>query len=138
MEEPTTGTLGQWLQERCKEEGLSLRQASARTGLSHATIGDIVKGARATGDTIRKLAQAFGTGGDHHKLALEDQLLVLAGYRSERPKAKEFTEPMARLLDKLSGFSEPELKIMSRFADFIRETQTDIIGGKNTGRGVKR
>jgi len=121
MEEPTTGTLGEWLQERCKEEGLSLRQASARTGLSHATIGDIVKGARATGATIRKLALAFGTGGDHHRQALEDKLLVLAGYRSERPKEKELTESMARLLDKLSDFNEPQLRIMLQFCNFITQ-----------------
>ena len=138
MAELATGALGRWLEEKCREQGLSLRQASLKIGISHTGISDLLKGANPSPQTIKKLAQAFSGDGEYHRQALEDELLRLCGYRSERPKAKEFTEPMARLLDKLSGFSEPELKIMSRFADFIRETQTDIIGGKNTGRGVKR
>ena len=112
-------TLSGWLQDRCQKEGLSLRQASMRTGLSHATIADIIKGTRPSPETIRKLAQAFSQSGDHHRLALEDKLLVLAGFRSERPEEKDVTEPMARLLDQISEFDEARLKIMSRFADFI-------------------
>jgi len=110
-----------WLEDRCKKEGLSLRQAAQRTNLSHATIADIIKGVHPTPETIRKLAGAFSAGGDHHKMALEDKLLILVGYRSERPQEKELTEPMARLLDRLSEFNEPQLKIMGRFADFLSE-----------------
>jgi len=44
-------TLGGWLRERCKAEGLSLRQAAALTGLSHATIDDIIKGGGASAET---------------------------------------------------------------------------------------
>ena len=63
-----------WLKERCEKGHLSLRQAVAKTGLSHATIGDIMKGKHPLPETIRKLAQGFGEDG---RLALEDQLIVL-------------------------------------------------------------
>ena len=117
------GGLATWLEERCQTEGLSLRQAAQKTGLSHATIADSIKGVHPSPETIRKLAAAFSTSGDHHRLALEDELLILAGYRSERPKEKELTEPMARLLDKLSEFNEPQLKIMLRFCDFLSQME---------------
>ncbi len=114
--------LSQWLQERCKQERLSLRQAADKTGLSHATIGDIIKGTQASSQTIKKLAVAFG-GENHQTLALEDKLLVLAGYRTPRPEGEELTEPMARLLDRLSHFSNPQLEIMEHFANFISKTE---------------
>jgi len=138
MEEPAGESLGRWLKERCRKEHLSLRQVATKTGLSHTTIGDIIKGTRASPDTIRKLAEAFNESGDHHRLALEDKLLTLAGYRSKRPEGKELTEPMARLLDKLSEFNEPQLRIMERFCNFLGEMLNDInIGGRNTGKEVK-
>lgn len=114
-----TTPLGQWLQDRCQKEGLSLRQAAAKTGLSHATISDIIKGASPCAETIKKLAEAFGD--DHHqRQALEDQLLILSGYRSQ-PREGTLSEPLARLLDKISQFSDEELRIMEHFADFISE-----------------
>lgn len=115
------GGLATWLEERCHKEGLSLRQTATKTGLSHATIADIIRGAKPSSETIKKLAEAFSGNGGHHRLALEDKLLILAGYRSERPEEKELTEPMARLLDRLSDFNEPQLKVMGRFADFISQ-----------------
>lgn len=115
-------TIGEWLEERLEKERLSLRQAAARAGLSHATINDIIKGVRPTPETIKKLAQAFAGDGTYMRLALEDKLLLLAGYRTEHPEG-ELTEPMARLLDKLNQFSEPQLKIMGRFADFLSELE---------------
>lgn len=115
--------LAVWLEERCQNEGLSLRQAAAKTDLSHATIADIIKGVHPSSETVRKLAGAFSSDGVHHRLALEDKLLILAGYRSERPKEKELSEPMARLLDRLGNFNEPQLKIMGRFADFVSQLE---------------
>lgn len=111
--------LGQWLRDTCGRERLSLRQAAARTGLSHQTIGDIIKGGQATPETIKKLAAAFGDG-ENQRLALEDKLLVLAGYRSPRSDG-DLSEPMARLLDQVQLLSEPELKILTRFVDFLSE-----------------
>jgi len=73
------GKLSQWLQERCQREHLSLRQAAARTGLSHATIGDIITGSRPLPETIRKLAAGFGGDGTNQQIALEDHLQMLAG-----------------------------------------------------------
>jgi len=49
-------SLGQWLGEKCHREHLSLRQAAARTRLSHATIRDVIKGSQPFPETIRKLA----------------------------------------------------------------------------------
>jgi len=89
------GGLGKWLEERCKKERLSLRQAATRTGLSHAIIGDIIKGSRVSLETISKLAEAFSESGDHQKPALEDELLVLAGYRTGRPEGQELSQSLA-------------------------------------------
>ena len=117
------GNLGQWLEERCKKEHLSLRQAGARTGLSHATISDIKKGGHPSATTIVKLAKAFSGNGTNARLALEDKLLTLAGCRTERPLSPELNESVARLMDKVGGFSEPRLKMMARFADFLMEIE---------------
>ena len=78
------GSLGQWLKERCKREHLSLRQAAARTDLSHQTIAGIIAGNRPLPETIEKLAHGFG-GNGKRGLALLDRLLVLA-YRTEQPE----------------------------------------------------
>lgn len=110
--------LARWLEERCQERRLSLRQAGDKTGLSHATIQSIINGRSATPDTIIKLANAFSDGGDHHRQLLEDQLLTLAGYRTERPE-KAQTEAMARLLDAIQDFDEPQLRVMSELARFL-------------------
>ncbi len=120
MKEEATGTVGQWLKEKCDSEKLSLRQAATRTGLSHAAIGDIIKGCRPSPGTIAKLAKAFG-GNGHQGLALEDKLLILASYRSEQKE--KVPEPIAQLLDKLTGFNQAQLRMMSRFADFISEME---------------
>ncbi len=119
MEEQAS--LGQWLQKRCQREHLSLRQAAAKTGLSHATIADIRKGVHPDPETLRKLAIAFG-GDGQQRLALEDQLLVLAGYRSERPEEETGVE-YGRLLDKIKQLSKSQIKIMGRFADFLMEIE---------------
>ncbi len=115
-----TGALGKWLEERCREKKLSLRQAAALTGLSHATIGDIINGGQPSAATIKKLAEAFSGNGDQHRQSLEDTLLTLSGYRSERTDG-DLSEPMARLMDRLGQFSDAQLKVMERFADFIAE-----------------
>jgi len=110
-------SLGEWLKDKCEEERLSLRQVANKTGLSHQTIAGLIEGKKALPQTIKKLAKAFG--GDHHQgIALEDKLLCLAGYRTERP-GEELGEPLARLLDKLGEFSHSQLIIMEQFADFI-------------------
>lgn len=109
--------VGRWLRVKCLEEKLSLRQAAARTNLSHATISEIIKGSIPSAETVKKLAHGFG-GDGNGKLALEDKLLVMAGYRTQRSE-EALSEPMADLIDRLSGFSGQQLKLMSRFADFL-------------------
>lgn len=119
-----TPSIGRWLNEVCQKEKLSLRQAAAKTGLSHATIREIINGSKASPETIKKLVAVFSGGGDHQRLVLEDHLLVLAGHRTPRPEGKELSQPMAQLIDKLSGFSEPQLRLMAHFADFIAKVET--------------
>jgi len=122
LEQTAADGISQWLKEMCKKEGLSLRQAAARAGVSHATLAKAIKSDSTSPETIRKLALAFGGNGEATRLALEDKLLILAGHRTNRPE-EELSEPMARLLDKLSHFSEPELKVIGRFADFLSEME---------------
>lgn len=121
MEQTATEGIGPWLKKVCEKEGLSLRQAAARSGLSHATIAKAIRSNSTSPETIRKLAHAFGGDGEAG-LALEDRLLILAGHRTNHP-GKELSEPMARLLDKLGHFSEPELKVIGAFADFLSEME---------------
>jgi len=113
--------LSQWLEERCKQEHLSLRQAATKTGLSHSTIDDVIKGGHPSAETIRKLAQGFGRDGINQRVALEDRLLVLAGYRTERPEGKEPSEALSRLMDKLKQLNEPQVRMVTRFVDFLIE-----------------
>lgn len=117
----------QWLEETLKRNHLSLRQAGIKTGLSHSTIADIRRGNHPSADTVGKLARAFG-GDGQRGLALEDQLLVLAGYRTPRPKGKELSIAYATLIDRVSGFNEHQLEVMTRFADFLVEMNKK--GGK--------
>ncbi|MBU0847370.1 helix-turn-helix domain-containing protein [Patescibacteria group bacterium] len=120
--EEKSGSLGTWLKTLCQKEGLSLREAATKTGLSHATVASIQRGENhVTAGTIRKLARAFG-GDGHEGLALEDRLLILAGFRSER-QGEVLSEPLGRLLDKMKGFSEPKLKLIASFADFLAEME---------------
>ena len=84
-----------------------------------------MKGTHASAETIRKLAESFGEGGANQRLALEDELLVLAGYRTNRPEGEELTEALAQLMDKARQFDERQLKIMLRFADFLSETRSE-------------
>lgn len=117
-EQPTEG-LGQWLRERCKEEGLSLRQAATKTGLSHSTIADIIiGGTRVSAETVKKLATGFSENGHYEMPALEDYLLILAGYRTRRPDEKP-NQALGQLIDKLSQFDDQQLKLMGHFADFV-------------------
>lgn len=114
-------SIGRWLNEACRSEKLSLRQAADKTGLSHATIRDIMNGSSTSPETIRKLAKAFSESGDHQKLALEDHLLVLAGHRTPRPEEKELSQPMAQLMDVVSDFSESQLKLLRAFAIYLTQ-----------------
>ncbi len=116
--------LGQWLKKTCQKEGLSLRQAAARTGLSHGTIEGILKGVSPSPETIKRLAQSFG--GDHHeRLALEDSLLILAGYRTQRPDGQDLSQPLAQLLDKVAHFDEAKLKLMADFAEYLTRLEKE-------------
>jgi len=147
MEHLDKGGLGNWLKETCQRQRLSLRQAATKTGLSHTTIAQLMKGGSASPETIMKLATAFG-GDGKQRWALEDKLLALAGYRTDRPGREELSEPKAQLLDKLDKLSEPELKVLTRFADFVAElraTYEDIPGirsyrklAKNSGVSLEQ
>ena len=114
-------SLSRWLKERCEREHLTLRQAGAKTSLSHSTIDGVIKGGHPSAETIRKLAQGFGRDGINQRVALEDHLLVLAGYRTERPEGEEPSEELGRLMDKLKQLNEAQVKMVTRFVDFLIE-----------------
>jgi len=123
MREGKINSLGSWLEEKCKSEGLSLRQAAAKIGLSHSTLAKIVKGnTKVRGETIKKLARYFSGDGTRKRLVLGDQLLILAGYRTERPE-DEPSELMACLMDTVSQFSKQQFKIIVHFAEFLAEIE---------------
>jgi len=83
-----------------------------------------MKGTSPSPETIKKLAHAFGEDGNQ-RLALEDSLLILAGYRTERPKGRDLSQPLARLMDMVANFDEPQLKLMAHFAEFLAETEKE-------------
>jgi len=114
-------TLGEWIKAKSDEEGLSLRQVATKVGVSHQTVAGLMNGKKALPKTIKKLAIAFG-GDNHQRIALEDRLLVLAGYRTERPE-EVLSEPMARLLDKLNDLDATELGMVEQFTVFIMTMQ---------------
>jgi len=115
LEKQITG-VGRWLKETCQREGLSLRQAGAKAGLSHGTIEGIIRGVSPAPETIKKLARAFG-GDGQQALALEDRLLILAGYRTER--SGDISQPLGRLIDVVADFDEAKLKLMADFAEYL-------------------
>ncbi|MBA7527636.1 hypothetical protein ES705_19812 [subsurface metagenome] len=110
-------TLAAWLEERCRVERLSYRQAAAKAMVSHATISAIRKGARPSAAIIVKLAKAFSADGSNQRGVLEDHLLGLCGYRSERSEIK-LSEPLARLLDRLSQFDDEQLNAIEHIIEF--------------------
>lgn len=117
--------LTQLLKEMCEKEHLSLRQVAAKTGLSHTTIDDVIKGRHPSAETIRKFAQGFCRDGINQRLALEDYLLMLAGYRTERPERKEPSEVLGQLMDKAEELSEARVKMVTRFIDFLIEIEEE-------------
>jgi len=116
--------LSVWLEQQCQAKGLSCRQMAAETGVSHATIAAIKNGARPSAATIVKLADGLCKEGQHQRQALKDRLLSLGGYRDELVE-DDLSEPLSRLMDRLTGFSNAQLKIMGRFADFISTMETN-------------
>ena len=115
-------SLGGWIQGKCNEEGLSLRQMATKVGVSHQTIAGLMTGKKALPQTIKKLAKAFGNDHHHQTIALEDKLLVLAGYRTERPE-EELNEARAKIMDIAQNFNEPELDMLYKFAVFLAKAK---------------
>jgi len=113
----------EWLGKKMEDDNLSLRKAAAMVGISHGTIADILKGVSPTPETIKKLAVAFSGDGSRTRLAMEDELLVMAGYRTEREDEGEISTAMARLMDEVAEFSEPQLRLMTEFAKFLVENE---------------
>ncbi len=116
--------LGEWLRLICKERRLSLRQAEKIIGISHSTVNFIMRGHPVNLRTVQKLAKAFGDG-ECHRRALEDKLMVMAGFR-QRPI--EVSEAVGRLLDGIGDFSDDEFKILAEFADYLKEIRSSFSG----------
>jgi len=128
----TPTPLGDWLKETCEKQGLSLRQVAARSNLSHGTLADIIKGAHPSPRTIEKLAKCLA-GGDYERLALEDRMLLLAGYRTQRPQEQNLSQSLARLMDMASQLCEPQLRLMLRFAKFLADIDRVSSRSKEAG-----
>jgi len=116
-------SFSEWLGLKMETDRLSLRGAAAMVGISHGTIADILKGVSPAPETIKKLAKAFSNDGEKTRLALEDELLVLAGYRTERKEEGKMNTNLARLMDEVGDFSEPQLRLMTEFAKFLKESE---------------
>ena len=125
--------LSKWLEQRCRDERLSFRQAAKKVGVSHATIAAIRKGTRPSAATVVKLVEAFGNDGKNQRAALEDHLLGLCGYRSERTDPA-ISEPLARLLDRLSRFSDEQLEAIEHIIDFSVSLGKQPWKGQNQNR----
>lgn len=117
QEEPTRGSVAQWLHERCQEGSLSVRDVAAKAGLSHSTVADIKNGTHPSAETLSKLVKAF-SGDGHERVALENHLFILAGYRTPLP-GEEPSQALGEIIDMLSKFSAEQLKVMKHLADFI-------------------
>ena len=102
---PNTIIIARWLAERCKMERLSLRQAGVKAGLSHTTVRDIINGSRPSPETIRKLAHGFGVS-RNQSLALEDSLLLLAGYRMSPQREPSEHQLYSFQIDRERGLSK--------------------------------
>ena len=132
----------QWVRERRVKEGLSLRKAAARVGLSHGTIADMEKGVTPSQASIKKVAQGFSRD-ENERLALEDSLLILAGYRTPRSDGQDVTPAMGRLLDVTRDFEESDLNIMTEFAEWLAgvikrnggSRAEALVAGAETGQG---
>ncbi|MFH0768999.1 MAG: helix-turn-helix domain-containing protein [Chloroflexota bacterium] len=112
--------LAKWLKETLERDHLSLRQAATKTGLSHGTIEGIIKGASPSSETVKRLARTF-SGGKNEALALEDRLLILAGYRTQRPEGQDLSQALARVMDRASLLCEPQCTLLMRFAEFLAD-----------------
>ena len=122
MQNDTASDFRAWLVRKCRERGLSLRKASIKAGLSTATIAALVGGVHPRPETIKKLARFFSGDGASiaEVMALEDHILVLAGYRSPAPEAK-YSEALGRVVAKLRGCEEREILLVEHFIDFLND-----------------
>lgn len=71
--------LAQFLDDQCKQRGLSWREASLKAGLDHGAISRFISGTTPSPASCRKLATLFGVE--------EDLVLVLAGHKIDQTKA---------------------------------------------------
>lgn len=113
---------GAWVAQKCRERGLSLRQASIGAGLCHATVAAVVRGGRPSPGTVKNLAHFFSANPADpvQTAALEDYLLALAGHRTLLPQGKE-TESLGRVVAKLRGCEEREILLVEHFIDFLHD-----------------
>ena len=101
---------------------MSIRKLAGRAGLNYVTVAEIRNGSRPSPETIKKLAATFSNNGANQKVALEDYLLSICGYRSE-PTDGELSESQARLLDKVSHFNQTQFRLVEEFADYVAKVE---------------
>ena len=104
--------IGQWLEEKCKAEHLSFRQVATKVGVSHQTIAGLINGTSPSIETIKKLARSF-SGNGTLRLALEDHLFALAGYR-ERPEEEISEQGYLGIMPLLSPQHQHIIEVLVR------------------------
>jgi len=106
--------LSRWLQEKRRQDGLSLREIARMTDLSHGTVAGILRGVRSRPETLEKLARGFGGGS-----TLQDQFLEMAGYRKQRRGRPSVA--LAELIDKATALDDHQVRMLVSFAEIMRD-----------------
>jgi transcriptional regulator with XRE-family HTH domain len=120
--------LASYLEQLCRERGLSLRAASIAAGLGEATLGNVVRGYRHPDpSTLRKISLFFGLS--------EDALLEMAGHRTvpvehSRP---EISDPELRVYlspEKINALSQRDLNLLKEIMRHLLEDPRELRDGK--------
>ena len=117
-------SIASWLKEKCKMRHLSLREAGDKAGLSHTTIQVYMRGGRPSLISLKKLSNAF-EGDINLRPALEDELFMLAGYKTRPP----ITEPSDPMLKSTVSFWENALV----HSKFLMSPSTQVFVGHTVG-----
>lgn len=113
--------LAAYLEQLCRERGLSLRSASMAAGLGEATLGNVVRGYRHPDpSTLRKIALSFGLS--------EDALLEMAGHRTNLKDGTipEISDPELRVYlsaERINALSQRDQNLIK---DILRHLMGDI------------
>ncbi len=113
--------LAAYLEQLCRERGLSLRAASMKAELGEATLGNVVRGYRHPDpSTLRKIALSFGLS--------EDALLEMAGHRTNLKDntVLEISDPELRVYLSAERINALPQRDQNLIKDILRHLMGDI------------